>query len=77
MNGGSTVVTVGVPPKRSFFVGEGDGVDEGGSGLDRALGDVFGAIRPWIPWLPYSMPALFIFTCTHNDLINFSHACNI
>lgn len=70
VNRGSSVVVVGVPPKRSLFVGEGDGVDEVGSGLNCALGDVFGAIRPWIPWLLYSMPAFIIFfSCRHNMII--------
>jgi hypothetical protein len=46
-----------MPPQCTFLVFHGKPVGVTPSWLDWALGYVFWSIRPWIPHLPYPMPA--------------------
>lgn len=60
MDCGSRPVAMGMPPQGSFLFGNYDLISKFGSWLNWALCNVFWAIRPWIPWLLHSMPALLL-----------------
>lgn len=56
VNGRTCPTVVCVPPYRTFFVGEVQGVREGLAGTYWALSNVLRPVRPWVPGLLQSMP---------------------